>query len=201
MVYDDTIEEIPLFFVRYWRDSNRQLHGNVLTRTTIINLDKWSEPEEHYFDGVPVIEYIENEERQGAFESVKTLIDALDKAVSEKANDVDYFADAYMKLLGVSLDDSKLEKLREDRIINIEDTGTNTVDVAFLEKPNADTTQENLIDRLIDLIYQMSMVTNVSDDTLVYITTNYTKSQRKWKASISGMRAARASVSRRRARG
>jgi len=45
-------------------------------------------PEPHYFGGVPLIEYIENEERQGAFEQVESAITGYEKAISEKANDV-----------------------------------------------------------------------------------------------------------------
>lgn len=39
-----------------------------------------------------------------------------------------------------------------------------TVIVDFLQKPNGDTTQENLIDRLEKLIFQISMVANISDE-------------------------------------
>ncbi|MCD8207145.1 MAG: phage portal protein, partial [Bacteroidales bacterium] len=35
----------------------------------------------------------------------------------------------------------------------------------FLQKPTADGTQENLLDRLEDLIYETSMVANISDET------------------------------------
>lgn len=164
MVYDDTVEEIPLFFVRYYRDQDLKLHGAVYTRTMIINLENLEE-QPHYFDGVPVVEYIENEERQGAFDSTKTLINALDKAVSEKANDVDYFADAYLKVIGAALDDEQLDSLRDRRIIHLPDAQDKSVEVAFLDKPDSDTTQEHLLDRLTDLIYQMSMIANVSDDT------------------------------------
>lgn len=48
---------------------------------------------------------VENEEELGIFEPVLTMIDAYNKAIGEKANDVDYFADAYMKILGVELDE------------------------------------------------------------------------------------------------
>lgn len=170
MVYDDTIEETPLFFVRYYYDSDKKLHYTVYERTK-----QWTnggESEAHYFGGVPVIEYIENEERQGAFESVKTLINTLNKALSEKANDVEYFADAYLKILGVEIESDSEDVseedlfLRDSRIIYLPTTvDGRPIDISFLEKPNADETQEHLLDRLTDLIYQMAMIANVSDDT------------------------------------
>ena len=53
----------------------------------------------HYFEGVPATEFVEYAERQSIFEPVLTMINAYNNAISEKANDVDYFADAYMKVL------------------------------------------------------------------------------------------------------
>ena len=105
----------------------------------------------------------------GVIENVITLIDEMDKALSEKSNDVDYFADAYMKVLGALLTKEQLEKLRDTRIINLkskesEDDTPENLDVDFLSKPNADTTQENLINRIDDKLYQMSMIVNLNDE-------------------------------------
>lgn len=173
VVYDDTIQQDPYFAVLYGVDSTSKV-GTVYTATHIMPFilgDKvtFQDSTPHLFGDVPIIEFIENEERQGAFENVITLINAFNKAFSEKGNDVDYFADAYLKVLGVELTDAQLKTLRDSRIINLfgEDlTGqTNPIEiiVEFLEKPNADTTQENFITRLERLIYQMSMVSNIND--------------------------------------
>lgn len=165
MVYDDTVSEKPLFFVRYYHDADRQIRGEVITRTERRGLDNFNVLQPHYFGDVPVIEYIENEERQGAFESVRTLINAFNKALSEKANDVDYFADAYLKILGTELDEKKLERLRDNRIINLHGQDTENTTVEFMEKPSADLTQENFLTWLRDSIFEISMIANISDDT------------------------------------
>ncbi len=90
--------------------------------------------------------------------------------MSEKANDVDYFADAYMKVLGAILSEDDLENLRNYRIIVLKSRGSDdpsetpeSLDIDFLSKPNADETQENLIDRIVDNLYQVSMITNLND--------------------------------------
>ena len=114
---------------------------------------------------VPATEYVENEERIGIFEGVLPMINAYNKALSEKANDVDYFADAYLIVLGADMDEEDIKSLRENRIINFPGDDTPNLVVKFLEKPNGDTTQEHLIDRLERLIYQISMVANISDES------------------------------------
>lgn len=166
MIYDDTIAENPLFFVRYWRDSEQKLHGEVLSQTEKRSFNSFDSPETHYFSGVPVVEYIENEERQGVFDNVMTLINALNNALSEKANDIEYFADAYLVLRSLeAMEESEFDDIRRKKIINLWGELAAKFDAYFLEKPDADTTQENLIDRLIDLIYQTAMIANVSDET------------------------------------
>lgn len=117
----------------------------------------------HGFEGVPATEYVENRERIGIFEPVLTMINAYNKAISEKANDVDYFADAYLKVLGAYLDKEDVKHIRDDRIINF-DGEANKLNVDFLQKPDGDTTQEHLIDRLEQLIFHISMVANISDE-------------------------------------
>lgn len=171
MIYDDSVLERPRYFVRTYKDSDNVLHGSVSDDTYVRyftvkgKLIFGADKKEHGFDGVPATEYRENKEELGIFEPVLTMINAYNKAISEKANDVDYFADAYMKILGALLDDNALKHIRDNRIINFPGNYNNgDLEVDFLQKPNGDTTQENLIDRLENLIFQISMVANISDE-------------------------------------
>lgn len=175
VIYDSTVAHNPLYAVRYSKiglagrysitlysaryqyEFNSGDNGNSLGSRTV-----------NPFGLLPIVEIKENDERLSVIANVITLIDELDKALSEKANDVDYFADAYMKVLGALLTDEQLRKLRDMRIINLkssdsEDEPVEQLDVDFLSKPNADTTQENLINRIIDNLYQLSMIVNLND--------------------------------------
>lgn len=172
LVYDDTIGQNPLYGVRLLTDEDEKMYGTLYSKHDEVEFYENDKGEiviedsgdEHFFDDVPLIEYLENEERQSAFENVETLINAYNKALSEKANDVDYFADAYLSILGVELDDETLDRIRDNRIINLKDGDVNKIIVEFLDKPNADKTQENLIERLEKLIFQISMVANISEE-------------------------------------
>lgn len=73
--------------------------------------------EDHYWQDVPFVEYINNEERRGDFEGVITEIDAYNKAQSNTANYFQYNDDAILKILklgDVSSDDVRdmKEKVR-----------------------------------------------------------------------------------------
>ena len=170
MIYDESIIERPLFFVRRYVDREGFEYGSISDETSVRNfkvtgglrwLDEWAP---HYFPGVPATEYVENGERQGIFEPVMSMVNAYNKAISEKANDVDYFADAYLKVLGTTVGNDDVQFIRDNRIVNFEGDGSDKIIAEFMEKPNSDTTQENLLERLERLIFQISMVANISDE-------------------------------------
>ncbi len=169
MIYDDSVLEKERYFVRLYKDEDNVLHGSVSDEHTVRyftdkNNYRFEDERVHGFGGVPATEFKENEEKIGIFEPVLTMINAYNKAISEKANDVDYFADAYLKVLGANLDEEELNALRQNRIINFKGLDSSNVVVEFLQKPNGDTTQENLINRLQKLIFQISMVADISDE-------------------------------------
>lgn len=170
LVRDTSVAHEPLFAVTYGYTKDRVLQGHLMTADAVQTITTSDgkltviDEKPHFFGGVPFVEYTENSERQGAFENVETLINAYNKALSEKANDVDYFADAYMKVLGAPLDEEGMRRIRDYRVINLAGGESDKVIVDFMQKPNADETQENLLGHLERLIFSMSMVANISDE-------------------------------------
>lgn len=171
MVYDDSIVERPLFFVRTYVDRDGNEWGSIsdgfgVRYFKVTGGVQWTDEDwqPHHFPGVPATEFVENAERQGLFEPVLTPINAYNKALSEKANDVDYYADAYLKVLGATLDAEGAKHIRDNRIINFEGDDAAKIVCEFMAKPEGDTTQENLLNRLERLIFQISMVANISDE-------------------------------------
>lgn len=170
IIYNESIIPQPRYFVRLYTDTHNIKRGSISDGETVryfkqdggVKFDEYEKM--HGFDGVPATEFLENAERTGLFEPVLSLINAYNKAISEKANDVDYFADAYLKILGAKLGQEDLQTIRDDRIINFDGIEDGKLVVEFMDKPNGDETQENLIDRLRTDIFQISMVANISDE-------------------------------------
>lgn len=173
VVYDDSVLKRKLYGVRYAYDEEGRLVGSYSDADNVYHFSEESgtlafdDGTPHYFGDVPMVEYSQNKDQRGIFEGVLNLIDAYNKALSEKANDVDYFGDAYMVVKGHELEGDTYKKdLREFRLINLWNTGgadNADLDVFFLTKPDGDTTQENFINRLEELIYKLSMVPDISD--------------------------------------
>lgn len=172
MVVDDSILERPMYFVRYYRDSNKVERGSWSDSENVYHFYESAgayhltdEPHRHGFMYVPAVEYIANDERMGLFESAMPAINAYNKALSEKANDVDYFSDAYMKIIGAKVDDEDTIHMRSTRVINFEgDISEGLPVVEFMGKPDSDTAQEHLLERLKDDIFLTTMVANISDE-------------------------------------
>ena len=171
MIYDESIVERPLFFVRRYTDSDEYEWGSISNAIGVRHFKlsggvRWLEDDwiPHNFEGVPATEYVENAERQGIFEPVMTMVDAFNKAISEKANDVDYFSDAYLKIFGPELSEEDISFIRDNRVLNFNGEDLDKIVAEFMEKPSNDTGQENFLNRLERLIFQISMVANISDE-------------------------------------
>lgn len=173
VVYDDTVKNRALFAVRYGyrtdNDGNRkEKYGEILTRGLIEPFagDEKLESKDNPYGYIPCIEWRLNDERMGLYESVAGLVEAYNHTIGEKANDVDAFAEAYLAILGAELDEDGIYRIHDNRIINLYGTDdAKDILVQFLQKPTADGTQENLLNRLENLIYQTSMVANISDES------------------------------------
>ena len=173
MLVDDSILERPLYFIRYYTDAEGVERGSYSDERIVKHFyyeggEYHIQQDEHThgFAYVPAVEYLSNDERMGLFESALPAINAYNKALSEKANDVDYFADAYLKVIGASVDDTDTFHIRRTRVVNFDGdiSEGNYPIVEFMEKPSSDETQEHLLERLQKDIFITSMVANISDE-------------------------------------
>lgn len=173
MVYDNSLEQKPKFAIRYycwWDDiENQQMYDIELwTDREIITYE--GSPitlvetgrRDHYFGKLPVIEFMENESRQGAYESVINLIDAYELILSDTANVVNYFSDCYLVLEGMDQTEPEdIEKMKNNRVILIPE-GTSA---SFLQKNINETYNENLIKRLQEQIFVVACTPLLSDSS------------------------------------
>lgn len=173
VVYDDKLSQRALFAVRYGvypqsSDKAGKTYGEVYTKDFIYTFEdkNVSEGIDNPYGFIPCVEWRLNDERMGLFEPITGLVETYNATLGEKANDVDAFAEAYLAILGAELDDDGVRHIRDNRIINLYGTdNAKDILIQFLQKPTADGTQENLLNRLETLIYQISMVANISDES------------------------------------
>lgn len=173
LIYDDTFSQRVKYAVMYRYNSDHKLEITLFERDfkRILIADNSSGSfldEQVAFANpypiIPIVEAPENSERLALCADVFNLVDAQNKAMSEKANTVDYFDDTYMKIINAHMDKDAIKQMHDTRVVNItgEDSSASTVE--FMAKPDADATAEHLMDRLVDSMYQMANITNLNDD-------------------------------------
>ena len=128
IVYDDTVEQRKLFGVHYYTITD--IDGlevgkvaNVYTENEVIKYRSTGggsvyeeiERTAHSFGRVPMIEYINNEDKQGDFEQLIGLIDAYNTLMSDRVNDKEQFVDAILFLKNVEVDSEKAKELLTEK--------------------------------------------------------------------------------------
>ena len=115
----------------------------------------------HYFRKMPMVEYRNNEEKQGDFEQMIPLIDAYNILESDRVNDKEQFVDAFLFLTGIDLDSEQAKKLKEERIL----MGYEGAAAQYLSKVMSESDIEVLKDSLKSDIHRFSMIPDLSDQT------------------------------------
>lgn len=130
------------------------------TNETMSTLSFVSE-EPHYYGMVPVVEYINNEQKLGDFEQVISLIDAYDKLESDSLNDFESFTDAYLVLTGLTADSEDIATMRENRVLLLDEDSS----AEWLVKSTNDANIQNIKDRIQSDIHKFAKVPDLSDES------------------------------------
>jgi SPP1 family phage portal protein len=117
--------------------------------------------EPHYYGMVPVVEYINNEQKLGDFEQVISLIDAYDKLESDSLNDFESFTDAYLVLTGLTADSDDIAAMRENRVLLLDEDSS----AEWLVKSTNDANIQNIKDRIQSDIHKFAKVPDLSDES------------------------------------
>lgn len=185
LVCDDTVENVPMFAVTYYQ--KRDIDGKAQGYDVTVITDKHQydytandlsaetfalegKPIEHYFGGVPVIEYKNNKFAKGDFETVLTLIDAYNVLQSDRINDKQQLVDAILAVYGMSFGDTEEEMtktakfLRDQKILEIPGEGAKA---EWLIKNLSESEVEVLKKSLKDDIHEFSKVPCLTDENFV----------------------------------
>jgi SPP1 family phage portal protein len=173
MVRDNSLEQKEKFAIRYyswWDDIEKsQMYDiELYTDSEIITYE--GSPTElhetsrrpHYFSRLPVIEFMENESRQGAYESVINLIDTYELMLSDTANTINYFSDCYMVLSGLEETTAEdIAKMKANRVLLVPEGCS----ASFLTKDISETYNENMLKRLQEQIFTIACTPLLSDSS------------------------------------
>lgn len=179
MVYDNHIKPEPLFCIYIREDADAESIGKesknklvtLYTKDTIKEMRlegsdlKLIEENANLFGAIPVVEFKNNNEAIGDFERVLSLIDALNLAQSDTANDFEEFTDALLVLAGMPQADSDdVNRMIEDKVLLLDKSGGAGQSAEWLIKDINDTALENYKNRLDADIHKFAKVPNMNDE-------------------------------------
>lgn len=185
-IYDYTIDKNLISAIRYYKTKaekdqyNMNVEVYYHTKIQYYTIDNWDysrtndkititlvDEKNNYYNEVPIITYINNNEYQSDYETVRTLIILLDKLISDSANELDRFAAAYLIMNNYVLGGNdeerskKLERLKKLRVFEIEDNG----DVKFLTKDIPVEFFKEIKDSIKQMIIEHSGIPDFNDQS------------------------------------
>lgn len=115
----------------------------------------------HWFGGVPVIAYTNNDERQGDFEQILSLIDAFDGLMSSRLTDKKKFVDALLVFFGMTLAEGDEAKLAREKFI---DGAPLDARAEYIQKTFNESEVQVLADSLVREMHKMTFTVDMSDE-------------------------------------
>ena len=186
VVYDNTVKQKPLFAVNYI--DNCDVEEKVIdytiwvyTEDTIYeyktnNLGSSMQlisTEEHYFGGVPIIEYENNKSLQSDFEPILGLIDAYNDLQFNRVVDKQSFLDKLLVLVNSSLGDDESEvsdsikKIKKTGVLELSSYDGASADAKFINQTFTETDVEILKKAINDDIHKISKCPDMLDENFV----------------------------------
>ena len=173
-IYDCSIEENLISCIRHWKvNLGEEEEVDYIEYYTKDTITKFLHNEdgvidtpqitEHFFQDVPIVIVENNKDMCSDFGKVVDLIDALDKVVSDTANDFEMFTNAIMVVQGVELDEETFSKLKNMRLMNLVSNDGVDTKVEYLYKDIPDQALENYKNRLVSDIHKFAGVPDMSD--------------------------------------
>lgn len=171
-IYSDDLNKDLLYFVRIFPvdnlDTLKGYYVEVYSKDTVDRFDmndaysnlRFISSEQHYFHQVPVTVFSLNRDEVGSFEKIMSMQDSYNELISASEDDFESFCDAYMVIRGMDVDDDELSKMKQNRILLLDEEG----DVSYLTKDIKDTALNNMLDELNGKIHRVSNSPDFGDE-------------------------------------
>lgn len=123
VVYSNKLGNKPILGVEYVLDENGVTTYSCYSKTDYFEIieSKVVSHQRHILGDIPIIEYPLNLARIGAFESVISLLDAINLTDSNRIDGVEQFVQALMLFHNVDISSEDFKKLREEGAIKFKD--------------------------------------------------------------------------------
>ena len=154
VVYSSDVGNEPMFAVKYRINKENERIASVYTKDGYwkIKGDKVVEFKKHVLGIVPIFEYPANNARQGAFEIVLPLLDAINTVASNRMDGIEQFIQAFVKFVNCDIDEEKFKALKDLGAIKVKSTEGNKADVDIVTNELNQMQTQTLVDYLYQTV-------------------------------------------------
>lgn len=131
IVYSNSLGEPPLMGVRYVKKENGKVIYSCYTKDAEYDIELYVVKKKeqyriinqtgHIVDSIPIVEYIDNQMRMGAFEFVITVLDSINDLECNRVESVEQVVQALLLMHNVGLNTDEYDALREQGCIQFDD--------------------------------------------------------------------------------
>ncbi len=170
LIRDNDLEQTVLAAVYYYKKSKDLFDVYLYTNTEITVYETKKLISEDYtvinetlhsFGNVPIVEFLNNDECQGDYEQVISLIDAYNLLQSDRINDKEQLVDAILVITGGNLPEGALAQLKKEKLLNLPDESAKA---EWLTKNLNEAEVEVLKKTIKDDIHEFSFVPCITDE-------------------------------------
>lgn len=154
VVYSSDVGNKPVFAVKYRVDKENRRIASVYTKDQYWKLidDRIVENEPHALGMIPIFEYPANNARQGAFEIVLPLLDAINTVASNRMDGVEQFIQAFIKFINCDITAEDFEKLKDMGAIKVKSLDGQKADVDLVTNELNQMQTQTLVDYLYQTV-------------------------------------------------
>lgn len=170
-VTDNTILETPLcavYFYSYTENKTGKIKIYVYDKENLyvfvgsnesINLVE-DETKPHNMGAIPVIACLNNDDAFSDIQCITDLLDSLSLAISNSTDNLQSIANAILAISGGVLNREQLELINQEKAMNLPQGST----AQWLIKNVDPTAEQQQVDNLLNFIFQISQVPDLTDD-------------------------------------
>ena len=154
VVYSSDVGNKPVFAVKYRISKENERIASVYTQNEYWKLidDKVVEHKPHALGMIPIFEYPANNARQGAFEIVLPLLDAINTVASNRMDGIEQFIQAFVKFVNCDITKEDFKELKDLGAIKVKSSDGQQADVDIVTNELNQMQTQTLVDYLYQTV-------------------------------------------------
>lgn len=174
IIYSNDLGETPLLAVRYVKKEDGTIIYSCYTRNYVYTVSSWvvrkkeqyriENAQEHYIGELPIVEYIDNSMRMGAFESCISILDAINEIRCNSNEAVEQYVQALLLMHNVGITSEEYEQLREQGAIQFDDVSPDKkAEISYISLNLDQANTETLVSSMWQSVREICGIPSMSD--------------------------------------